>query len=294
MFENLKSGWALGKQVRKLVYSDRGLIFYPILMALVVFAEFAILFLPLVITSFIYVASPNAVGLLGYLVVLFVFYLASAFTSTYILVALLLAFRAYAAGKPITLGVALHKTTQYTKYIFEWALFYSIILLILRIIEQRLGLIGRIILGVAAGIALSIATIFVVPVIIDNKVGPISAMKQSASFFIHNFGKTVGGLIYADLYNAMFIVAGLLIFMAGILYVARISLLGGLAVFTVGLLIFIFGIIMNYLTTNVYKLILYDYINTGKLPSGISKELVDSTMAKMRSRKQPAQQPSNA
>lgn len=281
MFENIKAGWALGKQVRKLVFSDHDLVLYPILSAVVIFAEMFAIFASLFIFSGF---NPN-VSSVAYIVALFLFYLVSTFTSTYILVALLLAFRAYASGHKISMGEAFSQTAQYAKLILEWAIFFSIILLIVRLIEQRLGAIGRIIFGLAAGIAIGIATIFVVPVIIDNKVGPIKAMKQSAEFFVRNFGKTFGGFIYSDLYNLMFIGSGILLIVLGAL-VAGASGILGVAVIIFGFILMVFGMIMNFLTLNVFKLILYEYMNGKPLPNGISEELVKNAVKKKQAQMQ--------
>lgn len=277
MFENVKQGWALGKQVRKLVFSDHDLVLYPILSAVMVFAEMTAIFLSFFIfTGF----SVNANGI-GYIISLFLFYLISTFTSTYILMALLLAFRAYASGHKISMGDAFSQTRQYAKLILEWAIFFSIVLLIVRLIEQRLGAIGRLIFGLAAGIAIGIATVFVVPVIMDNRVGPIKAIKLSAEFFVRNFGKTFGGFIYSDLYNLMFIASGIVLIIVGA-FAAGISIVLGMAVIVFGFILLVFGIMMNFLTLNVFKLMLYDYVNGKGLPSGISEDLMRNAVKKGR------------
>ncbi len=284
MFENVKQGWALGKQVRKLVFSDRDLVLYPVLSAVVVFAEMLLIFGTLIFVGFgLPGASSAGVALqVMYLAGLFIFYLASTFTSTYILVALLLAFRGYAAGKKISMGEAFSQTRQYAKLILEWAVFFSIVLMVIRLIEQRLGMVGRLIFGLAAGVTVSVATLFVVPVIIDNKVGPIKAIKQSAQFFFNNFGKSFGGLIYSDMYNLMFIGSGIALIMLGALS-ASVSPILGISVVVLGVVLLVFGIMMNFLTTNVFKLILYEYTNGRGLPSGIDESLIKNSVKKGRS-----------
>ncbi len=280
MFENLKTGWALGKQVRKLVFSDKGLVIYPILSAIVIFIELFLIFGSLVFAEFL---SPNSVADWLFVIGIFAFYLVSTFTATYILVALLLSFRAYVDGSKITMKDAFSQASKYAVLILEWAIFYSIILMIVRAIESRLGLIGRVIFGFAASIAIGVATMFAIPVIIDNKVGPIKAVKMGADFFLKNFGKTVGGIVYSDLYNLMFIVLGIVLIVIGAI-AASISIILGVSILLLGLLIFAFGLIMNFLTVNVYKLVLYDYLNGGKLPKGISEDLVNQSVNKAKQR----------
>ncbi len=282
MFENVKQGWALGKQVRKLVFSDKGLILYPVLSAIVVFVEMLVIFLSFFLTSVTFTAlAGGAYATAFYIVALFLFYLVSTFTSTYILVAMLLAFRAYASGHRISIGEAFAQTRQYAKLILEWSIFFSVIIMVIRMIEQRLGALGGAIFGLVAGMAVGVATIFVVPVIIDNRAGPIKAIKLSAEFFVKNFGKTFGGFVYSDLYNLMFIAAGIVLMIAGGA-AAGISPILGIAVIAFGFILLVFGIIMNFLTINVFKLILYEYTNGKGLPSGISEEYIKNAVKKKR------------
>ncbi|MDE1870340.1 MAG: hypothetical protein KGH71_05155 [Candidatus Micrarchaeota archaeon] len=268
MFENLSAGWKIGKAVRKIVYGDKGLLVYPIVAGIVSLLELIVIFLAFLIPT----GASNA----GYVAGLVVFYVVTTFTSTYILVAMLLGFRSYSSGKKIGFTESLSAASQYTKLIFEWAVFYSILLLIVRAIESRMKGLGGSLLGGAASLGLSVATLFAVPVIIDNKVGPIDAMRQGTEFFIKNFGKSAGGLIYTDLYNLIFILGGIITAVVGLVLLSVL----GIALIMLGLILAAFGILMNFVTINVFKFMLYEYANGKKLPSGMSEELIKQGIKK--------------
>ena len=278
MFENLKNGWKLGSATRKLIFGDKGLLVYPIVGGIITFLLALALFVPLVLT----IATASNTLILA-AVILFGF--VSTFVSIYFLVALLLAFRQYSrTGKKMAMGDALAQASQYWVQILEWAVFYTIIVTILRAIESRIQGIGGFLIGAIGSMALALATIFVVPSIIDNKTGPIKSIENSVKMITKNFGTTFGGIIYSDLYALMFVIPGILLFVLGII-IAFGAFVPGIALAIVGIVLFVFGIMLNYVTSNAFILILYDYVNTGKLPKGFTKEMMDNAIRKKKSSK---------
>ena len=278
MFENLKNGWKLGSATRKLIFGDKGLLVYPIIGGIITFLFALALFVPLVLT--ISTASNTLI-----LAVVILFGLISTFVSIYFLVALLLAFRQYSrTGKKMAIGDALAQASQYWVQILEWAVFYTIIVTILRAIESRVQGIGGFLIGAIGSMALALATIFVVPSIIDNKTGPIKSIESSVKMITKNFGATFGGIIYSDLYALMFTIPGIILFIVGII-IAFGAFIPGIALAIVGIVLFVFGMMLNYVTSNAFILILYDYVNTRKLPKGFTKEMMDNAIRKKKSSK---------
>lgn len=280
IFENLRNGWKLGSATRKLIFGDKGLLVYPIIGGIVTFLFALALFVPLALT----ISSASNI-LIAAVVILFGFL--STFVSVYFLVALLLAFRQYSkTGKKMAMADALSQASQYWVQILEWAAFYTVIVTILRAIESRVQGIGGLLIGVIGSMALALATIFVVPSIIDNKTGPVKSIENSVKMITKNFGATFGGIVYSDLYALMFTVPGILLFIAGII-VAFASAIPGIALITLGIALAVFGIMLNYVTSNTFIFILYEYVNTGRLPKGFTKEMMDNAIRKKKSSKLP-------
>ena len=280
IFENLRNGWKLGSATRKLIFGDKGLLVYPIIGGIVTFLFALALFVPLALT----ISSASNI-LIAAVVILFGFL--STFVSVYFLVALLLAFRQYSkTGKKMAMADALSQASQYWVQILEWAAFYTVIVTILRAIESRVQGIGGLLIGVIGSMALALATIFVVPSIIDNKTGPVKSIENSVKMITKNFGATFGGIVYSDLYALMFTVPGILLFIAGIIVVFA-SAIPGIALITLGIALAVFGIMLNYVTSNTFIFILYEYVNTGRLPKGFTKEMMDNAIRKKKSSKLP-------
>ena len=293
MFESLRAGWKLSSAVRKQVFKDKALLSYMVLSAVVILLEAAVIF-----GSFIFAyapsiaasanvasASTSPVITLAFIGALLLFYVASSFTSAYVLLALFIAFRSYAAGNKISLSSALVQARGYSKLLLEWALFYSIIILVLRILESRLRGIGAAVVGILAGVALSIGVMFALPVIYEKRVGPIKAMKASATTFVEHFGSSVGGIAYSDLYGLLFILIGILAFIISLSLSAGLAgsananagfaaILPLIVGFFVMIIFIVLGATIASTTSNIFKLLLYDYASGKGLPEWIDENLV--------------------
>jgi hypothetical protein len=283
MFENLKQGWALGKATRQLVFKDKTLLLYPAIAVIVTVIEMIAIFAFLL--AGILFAGPSTTAsahpatsgpIIGFLFLLGLYVLIT-FTTTYITMAMFIAFRSNVAGKKIGILASLSQTAPYWFLILEWSVFYGIIITLVRIIESRLRGIAQFIFGAIISIALALATMFVVQIILDDKVGPVEAMRRSEKTLIGAFGKTFGGIIYSDLYGLIFTLLGIgliiiSVSLAGVS--AAISIVG----LIVGVALLILGVVITGVLSSIYRLILYDYIKTGKLPQGFTKQMVDSSI----------------
>ena len=275
MFENLISGWKLGSAIRKLVFKDKRLFLFPVLAGILIGIEAIAVFGSMFYLG--YFTSPLAIALL------FLYYIIVYFTSVYILIAMFISFRGFMAKKPISFSAAMSKAASYKLLILEWAVFEGIVTMIIRAIEQRLGPIGSAIFGFGASLAMGLATAFAVPVIVDKKTGPISTIKESTAFIIHNFGKTFGGLIYSELYSLIFSAIGIILIVAAALVLGSVPTAVATAIGVVGLVLLVYGIILGYILSNIYRFVLYDYKNGGVLPEGISKEMINSSIRQKKS-----------
>ncbi len=269
MFENVVAGWKLGSAVRKIVFQDKKLLMFPILSGIVIFLEALAVFVPMLLLRSFFS--------LFFIAALFVYYIIVYFTSVYVLVAMVIAFRSFKTKEPLGVVAALSRASAYTVQIFEWAVFEAVVTMIIRLIEERLGRIGAIIFGFVATLALSAATLFAIPIIVDKKMGPISTLKESVGFIMKNFGKTFGGLAFSELYALMFILAGIGVMVVGAVLTSILPILG-VAVAVLGLILFVLGGMLSYVLSNIYRFVLYDYMNGGTLPEGISKEMVDASV----------------
>src|SRR5690606_3590144 len=105
---------------------------------------------------------------------------------------------------PDGLRIARSKWVQ----ILGYAAIAATVGLLLRAIEERAGFVGRIVVGLI-GVAWTVATFLTVPVLVARDVGPVEAVKESATLLGRTWGENLignGGL-------------GLVMFLANVLVV---------------------------------------------------------------------------
>lgn len=91
--------------------------------------------------------------------------------------------------------------------ILQWALVAATVGVILRTIQERLGLIGRLITRII-GIAWTLACYFVVPVLAFEDLTPIAAIKRSSKLFRDTWGEKVIGGFSLSLISLLLLLPG--------------------------------------------------------------------------------------
>ncbi len=95
-------------------------------------------------------------------------------------------------GAPISFREALSATIGRLPLILGWSLLTATVGFLLRLLEERLPIAGRI--GAALfGVAWSLATMLVIPVLVVEGVGPITAVKRSGKLFRERWGESLTG-----------------------------------------------------------------------------------------------------
>lgn len=160
--------------------------------------------------------------------------------------------------------------------IIGYALISATVGMILRALQERFGLIGRIVVGLL-GFGWTVATFLVVPVLAAQDVGPIDAIKRSASLLRDTWGENLIG-------NAGIGVAGSLLTF-GLLLVSGMLFLGAVATHSVALM-FVVGaaaviglVALSLFQTamhGVYSAALYRFAEEGDPGQGFDRALLES------------------
>lgn len=273
-FSGLRAGWDLAKSVRRMVSGDRGLLIYPVVSGIIG----VILFSASMVGSFLIPAGTP----IGYRVIigLILAYLVTSFVSTYFLVAMLIAFKSYESGEKIGMAEALSMTRPYALRVLEWALFYTTLIMLLRLVESRFRGISQIIIAGIGSLGITVATFFAVPAILEKKVGPIDAVRESFTVIKRTIGPIFAGVGYIDLYTLVFALSGFLLAIGGAALISTI--LFKLIVVGAGVSLIVVGLVLNFTYFNIFKLILYDYFNGNALPEGIDEKTVQAAIKRRR------------
>ena len=159
-------------------------------------------------------AEGNPASWLG----LFAFYVVAYFIALFFNTALVAAAMVRLDGGNPTLADGLRIAWSRAGRILGYACIAATVGLFLRMLEERVGWVGRIVVKLI-GVGWALATFLVVPVLATRDVGPIDAVKESATLLRETWGEnligTFGlGLVFSVAYIVLMIVFLLVVFLA--------------------------------------------------------------------------------
>src|SRR5215467_5324990 len=123
---------------------------------------------------------------------MFVIYLANYFVIVFFNVALVGVANSRLTGGKWTFDQGLQLAWQRKWVILQWAFVAATVGVVLRMLSERAGFIGRIVISVI-GVAWNIACYFVVPVLAFEDLSPGAALYRSAELFTDTWGERVVG-----------------------------------------------------------------------------------------------------
>lgn len=205
---------------------------------------------------------------------LFAFYLVQYFIVIFFNSALVGAVLIYLRGGSPTvrdgLGIAVSKLSS----ILGYAVISATIGMVLRAIQERTGFIGRWVAGLL-GVAWTLATFLVVPVLVTKDVGPIDAVRESAQLLKRTWGESLIGNVGIGLAFGLLTFFVILAGMA-LVFLAASSHSIGAIVLTVALCIaavLTLAVIQGALH-GIYSAAVYRYAEEGDAGTGFDKALV--------------------
>lgn len=263
--------WQLMGASWQLLKQDKRLVVFPLISGVVLALVIATFAVPLFASGQAqhYLSDPNQPARQMY-VTLFIFYFVSYFVMIFFNSALIACVLKQMDGGQPTLGDGLRAAWQRLPQIFGWALLSSTVGFVLRLIEERVGFIGRIVIGLL-GMAWTVTAFLVVPVLVAEGDGPFAAYKRSVVMLKRTWGEQIIG-------NVSF---GLIFMMLGIVPVIVVMLLaaaaGPVALLVAGVIVVIYlvalGLVQSTLQT-IYQAAVYRYAADGEAPGGFDQQLI--------------------
>jgi hypothetical protein len=250
---------ALTKMSFQVIKKDKEILLFPVIsgiVSIIVMASFfgSLLFL----NGFDFQGMQN--NPFSY-VFIFLFYLVSYFVVIFFNVALVACSMKRLEGGDPTVSYGLNFAAGRVKVIFKWAIVAATVGLILRIISERSGALGKVIIGLI-GAGWSIATYFVVPIIAFEDVGPWDAIKRSLGLLRGTWGESLISNLGIGL---IFFALALL----GIVPLILAFLLGNIwLMIAVGIAVVVYWILLGVLASTASVVLLtalYRYATTGKV-----------------------------
>ena len=272
MFERFDRSWRLFKTSWAVLREDKALAIFPFistLATLVIIASFAVpVFVAGVHTKHGFDAATGratsglTVSPLGWALIA-IGYFVLTYVTIFFNAALIYAANERLTGSgPGTVSSGFAGAKSRAGAILPWALLSATVSLILRMIEERAGFIGRIVISLV-GIAWSLVTYLVVPVLILEGTTTGEAISRSSKMFKHTWGENViGNAGFGIVSFGAFLVAGAIVVL---------GLLTGSAVvialaFVVAVVFLAVAVEVIAAMSGIYRVALYRYAADGQAP----------------------------
>jgi hypothetical protein len=269
--------WALMKASAAVLRSDKALLAFPLLSglcSLVVAASFLVPVALVVIASDGQAIDHERWSPATWLV-MFAFYLVQYFVIVFFNTALAGCALRHLRGEPTSLSDGLALARSRWASILGYALIAATVGLLLRAIQERLGFIGRLVVGLL-GLAWTVATFLVVPVLASQAVGPVDAVKRSVELLRRTWGENlIGNVGLGAAFGLMTFVAVLL----GALLIGGAFALHSVPVIVVAVVVVVVALALLSLVQaslqGIYAAALYRYAEAGEGGAGFEPALLE-------------------
>jgi len=175
-------------------------------------------------------------------------------------------------GNPVSIRQGLAFAANKLLAIFMWSLLAGIVGLIIRKIEDNVGIVGRWIMALI-GFSWSIASVFAIPVIIreQQQSNPVSYLKSSAALIKQTWGEGLAGV--ASISIVVFLLYLLTVPFSVLLMITMPYLAVHIMILT-GIIIFCLGY-LAMVVRDIFLCGLYVYASEGVAPSAFDPELLE-------------------
>jgi hypothetical protein len=274
--------WELVKESFAILRSDKQLMLFPVLSAIsclivtvIIGTGGAVAVMPAIASAAANGErfNPNQSPL--FLLAMFAMYVANYFVIVFFNVALVGVANSRLMGGTWTFKDGIELAWARKGTILQWALVAATVGVILRTLEERLGLIGRIVMRIL-GIAWALACYFVVPVLAFEDLSPMDAFKRSSKLFKDTWGeKVIGGFSFGLISMLLMLPSFGLFFVAIVLGGLKGAILGFVLMILYMLLLSVFMSAVQ----GIFNAALYRYACFKQVPPAFSHELIAGAWA---------------
>lgn len=275
MFGRISRSYDLVCHSWQVLKKDKEIMLFPVLSGLCSIAVAASFVIPLVVLGAASQEQPEkGFGPIWYLLS-FLFYLVSYFITIFFNVGVMHCAAIRMDGGDPTVADGFKGAFKHLGAILAWSFVAATVGMILRLIEERAAIIGKIVAAVA-GLAWTLLTYFVVPVMIFEGAGVGRGVKRSVELFKKTWGETVVGEAGMGIFFGLLSLLGVIPIILAF-YLAStgtMGLVGAILLGSVAVLYWIAIAVIAAALQGIFHVALYRYAATGKVPSGYPEDLV--------------------
>jgi len=202
--------------------------------------------------------------------VMFTIYLVGYFITVFFNMALVHCARLHFEGKDVSIAQGLSFSFGRIGTILSWALFAASIGTLLKTLQDNFGNIGKLVVGIM-GFAWSLATFFVIPVLAYENVGPLEAVKRSASLVKEKWGEGIGANFSIMLLCMLAFIPMAIIAMGVSAWVNEAL---GIGIFVAGMLILV---AISSALHSIFISALYSTLRGNGIPTHFDQQMMDNS-----------------
>jgi hypothetical protein len=269
--------WSLAKASMGVLRSDKELLVFPLVSTAVTLLVAASFILPMFGLGMFRDLEAQGGGMPAmFYPWLFCFYLVQYFVIFFFNTALVGAAMIRLDGGDPTVGAGLRIAAGKWTTILGYAAIAATVGMLLRALQERAGFIGRIVVGLL-GAAWTVATYLVVPVLVARDVGPVEAVKESASLLGRTWGENlIGqggiGVVFALVYTVVGLAGIALVVFLGTQQLAVTAVVVACLLVVAILLL----ALVQAALSGIYSAALYRFAVAGDAPAGFDSALLGS------------------
>lgn len=270
----------LAKISLNIIRKDKELLAFPLLGGIFSIIFMVAMAIPTIIPAILSDMGFKAFTPVEY-VMIFIGYLGLAFIATFFNVCVVFTTKYRLEGKNATFMQSIKFALSKVHLIFMWSLVAATVGILLRALDElaeKTGGIGKVLLSIlrsVLGLMWSIVTIFVVPAMVYNNLGPFAAIKRSVEVLKKTWGESLVRYYGLGLIELVFFIMGIIMTIALVFVLSMMGPVGTVVAIAVAALYFLSVILIFSVMNAVFNTALYEYADTGKIPEGYSKEMME-------------------
>jgi uncharacterized membrane protein YtjA (UPF0391 family) len=274
--EKFERSWRILKASWDILRQDKEILLFPVFSGLALFLillSFAVPVLALGGVEPVHrVVRHN--GAVGNGIVLFAFYFINYFVILFFNTAIVACATIRMRGGNPTVGDGLHAASTRLFEVAGWALVSSSVGMFLRMIEERSRLVGRIVAALL-GMAWGITSYLVIPILVNERKGPMEAFQESARLLKKTWGEElIGGFSFGLVFFVLSLPAAALVYGG----VAIGSGVPALAFFALAVFYLVSLAVVQSALQGIFQAALYQYARKGETPRGFAREVLDEAI----------------
>ncbi len=269
----LSRSWQLAKSSAAVVADNKQLLVLPVISGIAGALVIATFVIPIVSSGVLDAEADRQT--IAY-VWMFLLYVALYFVGIFFNTALVSIVLERLDGRQASLRDGLRIAFSRIGAIAGYAVIAATVGVLLRAIEERVGLIGRLVTAVI-GTAWSVATFLVAPILAVEKVGAVQAVRDSATLLKQTWGENIAGNVGIAF---VFGLGYLLLIVATIVAVVALANLDfatlAIAVAIAACFVGVGLAVGQAALQGVYSALLYRYAHSGEVPVGFDRGALDN------------------